>query len=361
MGISSRWLKGLALLCAMFLLANVSCDEAASGPDPRVAVIAELGEAFAQVRYDAFEARTAEMSAAVGALCTAASRSSADREQLLAAARAAWTASHKPWKETELIRFGPTIEYPLRLGPKLDDWPVDPTAVDGLVASGDPVGAADFATKGTSTRGLPVVEYLLWVGEGPLAGLDDPRRCGTLVGAAADVAANAVLLAESWRTEWRDRLAEPTGNTDDMYDSLQDVVAEWVNRLGFTVENIRDTKLGTPIGDKAGGKPQPGTVESAYSGRSLADAMDVLTGVGEVWARFKDFVPSAIATKTDELFESARAALGAVRNPLLSYLDDVDGSIRAAQTALQALQVAFQVDVSQALGVTVAFNDNDGD
>ena len=35
--------------------------------------------------------------------------------------------------------------------------------------------------------------------------------------------------------------------------------------------------------------------------------------------------------------------------------------IARAQEALLALQVAVQVDLAQALSVTIAFNDNDGD
>lgn len=336
------------------------------GTDERPAVIASLAEHVAGTRYGEFETRAAALASASAALCAAPS------EGTLSSAREAWWSAREPWKRAELILFGPVVEYPDRFGPKIDDWPVNADAVEELVAGEGTLDQDAFDGMGSATRGLPVVEYLLWErGEQTVDALSsDPRRCEVLAGAAADVSANAARLEEAWRTDWQARLSSPEAKADDDYDTVQDVLDEWVNRMGFTVENIRSTKLGGPLGDSSGGEPQPDAIESRYSGRSLTDARDALAGVRDAWTGdvggdnpgIVDLVDDAsFVTSTDTLFDEAEGRLAEVPETLEETVTLQPEIAARAQEALQALQVAIQVDLAQALGVTVAFNDNDGD
>lgn len=325
------------------------------GPDPRLDVLAHLSRDVVSQRYHELEERTEVLEGAAADVCL--------DPTVLDEAREAWWSSREPWKRTEIAKFGPTVEYPERLGPKLDDWPVDPIAVEDLVAADTPL---DFGALGTATRGLPVVEYLLHAGD-PEADLSgDPRRCEVLAGASADVHTNAALLARVWDADWADELSDPTRGGNDAYAKPQDILDEWVNRMAFTVENIRGTKLGVPNGDSSGGVPVLDALESRSSGRSLTDAHDALVGVRDVWdgldgPGIRTLVPAAKAERIDGLFDESAARLDAIPEPLEQTVQIEPEVVTRAQEALQALQVAIQVDLSQELGVTVTFNDNDGD
>ncbi|MCB9685033.1 MAG: imelysin family protein [Alphaproteobacteria bacterium] len=323
------------------------------GTDPRAEVIEGLA-ADTTARYEAFEARAATLDDAVAAMCAGTGS--------LEDAREAWQAAREPWKRAQIVAFGPVVTFPERYGPKLDDWPVDADAVEALVASDAPVSAADFAAMGTATRGLPVVEWLLY-GESP----EDARRCAVLAGAAGDVHATATALSQAWRDGWQERLGSPETRTDDDWDTVQDVIDEWVNRSVYTLADLRGLRLGKPLGDDTGGVPQPQLVESRPSGRSLRDARDVLQGVRATWEGdagpgLRSLVEDgALTDRVEGLFDGCDARLAEVPEPLETTVGEQPEIVARAQDALQALQITMQLEVVQALSVTLAFSDNDGD
>lgn len=359
--------RALAILAgvALSVLVLPSCGSE-RGPDRRPEVITALATDLAVGRYRALEAQAGALVTAAEAFCAAPSESGLD------ATRAAWWAARTPWKEAEIVNFGPVVEFPERLGPKLDAWPASVTAIETMLTSDEGLTPEDFAVKGALKRGLPVVEYLLHVeGDGTLAAFEsDPRRCAVLLGVARDVEVNAGALVLAWEQTWLARLTDPTVDTTDMWDTTQDVLDEWVNRMAFTVENIRADKLGRPLGDTSGGSPLPDTLESRYSARSLRDARDALAGVAAAFhgagpaqpgvAALLERDPALVAQVTQQLVD-ADSALAAVPEPLEASLTGAPEAIVAAQEALRALQVTLQTDVAQALDVTIAFNDNDGD
>jgi predicted lipoprotein len=337
------------------LLLSCSRDgtDTASAPPDRTEALSRLAGDFARTNYTEFALRAAELSDAAAVLCADPSSES------LTAAREAWWIARAPWKRNEIIQFGPVVEYPERLGPKLDDWPVSADAVEALII-GDTV--LDFTLMGTATRGLPVVEYLLWGREEETlpALRETPRRCAVLAGAAADVHSNAVLLSSAWQEDWMDALITPTDGGP--YRTQQAVLDEWVNRMAFSVENLRATRLGKPLGDRSGGEVQPDTIESRPSGRSLTDAADILVGVDGVWTLgVRGLVDDDLAAGVDALLATSAARLAAIPEPLEETIVLEPEVVVYTQDALQALQVALQVDLAQTLSVTITFNDNDGD
>ncbi|MCA9575353.1 MAG: imelysin family protein [Polyangiales bacterium] len=355
----------LVTLVASLALWAGSCGDT-SAPDRRPEVITALARDVAVGSYTELEVRSGTLLSEVEALCADPS------DDTLQAARTAWWDARTPWKEAEVVKFGPVVEFPERFGPKLDSWPASLTAITELLTSDEGLTLADFALKGAYKRGLPVVEYLLYAqGDDTLTWLAaDARRCEVLVGVTADVQANAGALRDAWLQLWQARLSDPTTDSADMWDTVQDVLDEWVNRMAFTVENIRSMKLGVPVGDTSGGVPMPENLESRYSGRSLRDARDALAGVARAWHGGDETQPGiaallerkpALVERVSQLFVAADAALASVPEPLEPSLTDDRASIAAAQEALRLLQVALQTDVAQALGVTVTFNDNDGD
>lgn len=333
----------------------------AADPEQQRAVLASIDENVVLRHYRDFTVATGGLVSAGSTFCATIDAPG------LEAFRTAWGTAHEPWKRAEIVRFGPSIEEPYRLQPKLDSWPANDNAVRTYLAGTGGFTQADFDGMGTATRGFPALEVLLWAdGEGTLAAFQaDPRRCGYALGLASDIGVLAGRMVDAWETDWNDRMVHPEDHPDDGYDTLQDVIDEWVNRMAFTVEDIRSTKLGKPVGDTSGGEPLPDTIESRYSGRSLRDARDALAGVRDVGEDgIFDLVPADradIVPKIGQRQSDAEAYLGEILEPLEVAIVSDRVAIGSAQDALLELQVLMQVDLAQALSVTLAFNDNDGD
>ena len=358
----------------MFVLALpllIGCNggtvDSAANPE-RLDLLSDLAQHVAVAGFQSVSDRAVLLAEAATVFCDAPT------EKTLDSVRSAWWNAREPWKQTEIIQFGPTVEYPLRLGPKMDDWPVNAEAVEELIEGDKDLDVEGFGAMGSATRGYPVLEYLLWAsGEDSLTILsDDGRRCEAVSGSAGDIAANAASLLEAWQTDWAARVSEPGAHEEDAYENAQDVLDEWVNRMAFTVENIRALKLGKPVGDDTGGEPQADMLESRFSARSLMDARDALAGVQAVWdggfegsvgAGIESLVAddSALVEDIDALLSTSATRLAEVPEPLEQTISLEPELVVRAQEALLALQVAIQVDLAQALGVTITFNDNDGD
>ena len=316
-------------------------------PDPRPEVVAALATDEAH-RYDAFASAAEELERASRVLCAAPDEAS------LAAVRDAWWEARAPWRRATVVGFGPVTELPERLGPKLDTWPVDEDAVETLVASDAPASAEDVRAMGVWTRGLPVVEWRAWAGD-PVV---DPRRCEVLVGETGAVRADAADLAAAWRDGFVERVP---------FEDPQDGVDAWVNRMAFTVADLRGLRLGRPVGDEDGGTPHPELVESRASGRSLADARDVLEGVRETWAGASGpgirvlVGDPVLAERVDTLLAGCAERLAIVPEPLERTVSQEPELVARAQEALATLQSTLQTDVAAQLAVTLTFSDDDGD
>lgn len=329
-------------------------DPATANPEPLEALSQHVADTYAL-----FADRTDRLERATASFCVALS------PETLAESQAAWWEAREPWKRSEIVNFGPVVEYPERLGPQIDDQPINERAIEDLVEETEPL---DFGAMGSATRGFPVLEYLLW-SDGSLEALaESPRRCQLLSGGAADLHGNAARLLDVWQRDWQAQVAGQDASEGVLWASPQEVVDEWVNRMAFTVENIRVTKLGKPAGDKAGGEPQPDTLESRLSARSLMDARDALQGVSDVWSGregqpgLSGLVGDAeLIARLSASLETASQRLAAVPETLEQTIQSQPEQVAQAQAPLQELQVLIQVELAQELNVTITFNDNDGD
>ncbi|MFT6146504.1 MAG: putative lipoprotein [Myxococcota bacterium] len=301
--------------------------------------------------YRSFEVHTADLAATSQGVCDDIT---AER---VAAIQDAWWASRGTYKRADMAGFGPVVEQPDRLGPLIDFWPARSVAVDELIASDAALDAEAFSTLGAATRGLPSIEYVLYQPDVVESWVNVPRNCTFVRAATEDVHASAVALVIAWNL-WEDRLVLPDG---EPYAAEQDVLNEWANRVAFAAEDIRLEKLAAPMG-MGGDDIRPDALESRYSRRSVQDAVDTLDGAHLVLLAVLPLADDPeLVSRAEQVYSLARARLLDISEPAETTMAIEPEIVERAQQAVQAYQVLVQVDIAQALSVTVVFNDNDGD
>jgi predicted lipoprotein len=356
-------------------LAVLGCAAAVSGcasqgqGDTRRTLLERWATDLIVPGYTEFEQRSEEVSTAVDALCAAPS------EATLAAARAAWEAARAPFKRAEVFAFGPYSRPEFRIGPKIDSWPARPEEVEEWIAGTEPVDPATLAELGVWHKGLPVLEYFLYSPESSAQSqLENARRCEYLRSTATELVNRAREMHLAWAPEGANFANELSGagRTSTAWRSLRDAFGEVVNRMGFTIENVRSDKLGRPLGEATGGTVLPDETESRFSGRAIRDILDNLAGIEVLF--FGDAsrgLPgvSSYALERGRNFDDpfraaldgARASLQAIDVPLGDAVSTEADRVREASARLNELQILIQTDVISGLGLSLSFNDNDGD
>ncbi|MBM76689.1 MAG: hypothetical protein CMK59_14880 [Proteobacteria bacterium] len=293
-------------------------------------------------------------------------------EQGLEQLRSSWWKARGYWKEIEVFKFGPYKDE-WRLGPKIDFWPVRVETIEELIAGDSDLTPESLYGYGASSKGFPVLDYLLYNEQALERMTTDDRYCQLSVSVSAELKTRVLEFTDEWDPQKGNYLAQLTeaGYATSSYPSLQHSLAEVVNRMGHTVENIRIDKLYTPMGVDIG-STQPDKLESPYSGRSFEDIVDNLRGIQKLYEGAQ--VSGALGLKDllqdgghdyDEAFlgqiQICVDSIEAYEEPLISVIETDQEALLSTSEKLRDLQSLIQTDIMGALSLWVSFNDTDGD
>jgi predicted lipoprotein len=326
---------------------------AACEPPPtydKTALVAHLADDVLAPEAAALGPALVALTSAVEAHCAAPTAGTED------SAKAAWRAARAPWKAIEMAPIGPWED--LRTQPLVDFWPVREVDVTTLLDSADPVDETSLGTRGSTVKGLPVVEFLLWTEPGESA-----RRCDYLVGLSRRAEADGQAFSEAW-VSYQPELAA-AGAGGERYTTAQLALSELLRSMVDGLVGLKVAKLNKPAGTDGSGI-HPDLVESRYSGESLPEIRANLEMVERLWAGegLRSFVVVQnpdLAPRFDAELAEALAAVEAVEGTLGEALvTDFDG-VEEARLAVDQAVRTFALEVVVAFGVTLTFTDNDGD
>ena len=382
----NRFVFTLLFLCCLLGIVNEACMSKSGssftpinwiidGSDLRKDVLASLASTVIIPRYQKLKESALVLQENVDALCTTPS------DMHLDTVRIQWNQVRDVWKSSEVVRFGPYVDLPLRVGPKIDFWPARPDKIEDLLKDSTPLDASLLDSLGTTVRGLPVSEYLLY---GP--NYEDllemgHRRCSFLLANSIDLVSNVDTLIQAWSSlEDIDGQGPSfgwefvnTGVEGSRFTDPHKAVNEVVSRMILTVEDIRVLKLGKPVGDSSGGKPLPDRLESPYAQRSIEDSVQALKGIypffygefnGVQGKGVVDLLRGEhpdIIDRFEQTYQAGLNSLLAIESPLAVAINDHREQVENAQDVLRELQVVLQIELAQVLNVNPGFNDNDGD
>lgn len=333
--------EALALLAAA-LLGGAAC----SRPKSRAEVVRTLTADLAKEDLDALLRVNAKLVESVerlvnapgGAELTAARESF--REALLAWETAACfpnlalTRSHAPLR----ARF----------------WPVREASVQKLLVGSDELSAARVNELGVDRKGLFALEWLLF----PAPGSDEPAPV-ELSGTPGERARALSLAYAQNVATCAERV--PRGQPEDSADANTRLI-EIVGHMSTTLGSIASGRLSHAF--EPGRAERSVVVRGLLSGTSISILQTLVAGTERVYRG-----PSGVglgtlvaeaAPEVDEhlraLFQAARVALTRAGEPGASPL-----VLASAQAGVRNLDVALEVELPSALGITLLFGGADAD
>ncbi len=368
------------LVVTGLLFFGLACDNAGENDGPerppesfdRAAMLENLGRNVILPGYLAFQTNVNALDAAVTVF--AADPTAANLE----AAQQALKLSRLQWQQVSMFQFGPAETVALR--GVLNTYPADIGQVDANITSGTYVLGS---IQNIAAGGFPAMDYLLhgealsadellaWYTTDALAG----ARLQYLVDNAAFVKANADFVANEW--------AEGGGNYLAMFLSAEkagtdvgSALGELVNAMVQHVERFtRDGKIGIPAGVRSAGVPRPRATEAFYGGYSLELARanllalhGLFRGTGPNTGQGVGLEENLVARGQEVLASDIIATivegiviLDTLSDPLTAQIEDDVNEVVTAFTKMQQLVVLLKVDMTSFLGITITFQDNDGD
>jgi hypothetical protein len=290
----------------------------------------------------------------------------------------AWRRAVAPLKRSEAFRLGPGI----LLVSAVDFWPTRPPLIEKVLGNPQPITEEFIELVGAAARGIAAIEYLLFDpdrGDTTIIaqfrdGLKGKRRCAYLLGIMKHLAQQAQLVENAWNPSGGNFVTELAlaGQGSTTYPTVHKAVSDVVNRLLAAVEKLHKDKLGKPLHGN-GKSPWPESVEAWRSGNSLTNVMENLQGLYAAYAGldgttdgpgFDDLLTalgSPLAARITQQIQAAIAAVQAIPPPLRKAVVAHPQAVAAAYDAIKELLILLKVDMTNVLGVTVDFSDNDGD
>jgi predicted lipoprotein len=278
----------------------------------------------------------------------------------LADAQDAWKAAVEAWSAVQLFNMGP-IDRDF-LHPSIDRVPPNIDGVEQAMHAGETISMATVNNFGSNKKGLPVLEYLLFVPD-----LSDQQRLDYTLATAEVLAQSASSLETAWRAYARDFVSAELDN-QNTNSSISMLVNEMVRQL----EYVMGFGLGRPLGltSESNGVPHPEDVLSPYAGYTEERLVQQLVTVQTVFdAGIDDYLDYLNLTPEGEqpLSERFKTEIAAAIVQT-QQLDDLAGmvvqdreSAEATYTAVREVAILARVEMTSQLGVLLTFSDADGD
>ena len=292
-----------------------------------------------------FARDSARLAPALQALCdTPADKADGALQQ----ARQRWLATLSSWERLSAVAIGPLIER--RSQRQIDFTPTRPRLIEKAVKSA-PTGPADMELIGTPAKGLPALEWLLWVQPVQPAS----PECRYAVQVAAEIGREAVALDEAY-----EQAAQRTQDSATASADLSELVNQWVGGL----ERLHWANMEKPVHvamtskrDIAPDFPRRSSGATANSWAAQWTALRALvTGNGPM-SMETVLRERGQAKVADALARAIRQADANMEGLTIGDMDD----ILAAAEELAALKRLTLKQVAPALGVSIGFSDADGD
>jgi uncharacterized protein len=365
-------------LCLLALVAFVAgCAGLPAASFDRGAVLANLTDRVILPAHTALLGKAAALDAA--ALELRAAPDAAHLETL----QQAWREAADAFARVEPFGF----EGAMILHNQISKWPANVDRVEEFIAGPEPqaLDAAFVESSGSTAKGLPVIEYLVFDpeagDEAVLARLTEGEQHARRVDYLVALAANLHRKADELHRLWASDGGNLAGRFRDAALSdgePQGPISMLSNELVGMVQHVVQEKIGKPLGKRTYGMAQPHEAEGWRSGHATALVRANIESVQRAFeggpaggdepglAEYLAYLDAQseaepLAPKISGQLAAALAALDALPASLERAVETNPAEVTAAYDAHYALLALLKIDMTNRLGVTITFNDSDGD
>jgi len=364
------FLISLSVLLVGLYSCNKKGDETPAPPEEktfdRAAMLVNIFDQAVLPSYEAFIPLAQDLATA------AASLSESPSQATLEAAQKAWKTAKLRWETTEVFDLGTVSD--LFLHNKIDKFPPKLAFLETNLDSDNTLDQSFVNNSGSTAKGFAALEYLLFRSETGGDILDqftsNPRQgqYRTYVKGLADDLVVQILAIqqeiEAERTDWISK----TG------DGISGSINELANAQVAILEEVISNKIHRPLGYDNDGIPEPESVESPYAAINFEAIKANLEGVEKSFRADEngpnifdllDFVQAQqndkISTTIQGAFANSYQLIDSFSNTLAESVINDKAAVEILSEEISKILVAIKVDMTNQLGLTIVFNDTDGD
>lgn len=283
-----------------------------------------------------------------------------------------WVKTLVIWKQIELYDIGDISDSFIYT--TVNYWPSNTDFINDFIETEPLINEAFINSKGASSKGFSAIEYLIFNESDPITinsfTVDAyyENRLKYLVSCIQNLHNQAQKIQQSWE----DYAPSFTTQLENGTDGSQN---EIINAMVALTEEIIIYKLGFPLGDNNAGRIDIDDLEAYRSETSLEIIKYNLMSLERCFTGefkqtpfrigFTDYLIQLgyedLSTTITTQFETCFDAIQNINGPLKQALVSNPENITTLQKEIKSLLVLIKVDMSNAIGSTITFNDNDGD
>jgi len=272
----------------------------------------------------------------------------------LATTRTAWKNTRTSWESCEGFLFGPVEDN--SYDPDMDDWPVDKTRLDSLLASSNPLTVSDITPLETTLKGFHAIEYIIFgVGGTSKAANITAREKVYLTSLAQSLYNTTTDLRNSWDPASGNFTAQVinAGKGSTYFSSRQAAFLDLVGSMSDICNEVANEKMQTPFA------AQDSTLdESSFSHNSTTDFTNNITGVlhaylSEYTSTGGHSLSELLAAKNASLnntllseMKAAIASFGTITIPYEQAIYTQKSQIKAVQVSINTLKTSLDNDLT---------------
>jgi len=268
------------------------------------------------------------------------------------------------WKKCELYDIGEIknsfIHY------TINSWPANTNFIENNIATTATINESYIASIGSSSKGIVGIEYLLFnsdEGTTISAFQYSSSRLDYLTACIAELNYNSNTILNQWLSYHNEFVTNIQGGISGSQNEI-------INNMVALLEEVIMSKLNNAVNQN-----DITEFEAFRSDFSLEMIKSNITAIHCCYTGDFRFTPNRIgfkkyltelgnaelAIEIDEKFNSVISKIDAMNPSLNSSLSNNVEEINELKTDIEALLFLIKIEMSQAIGSTITFNDNDGD
>jgi predicted lipoprotein len=287
-----------------------------------------------------------------------------------------WSACAQSWEYCTAFNLGAIFDS--YIYNKIEFRPTSQVFIEDYIATASLVDDALIESAGSSSKGLPAIEYLIFNELTDQVVIDSftvannlINRQNYLLSLGHNLESKTLEVLNLWEGGYQTTFVSSQGS------EIGSSIGLLANQMTTVLERILVKHLAKSLGKSTDGIGHPEEVEAPLSGQSLDFIKYNLESVYQAFCisdlsdktaldDYLDAVGAKYGNETlpDKIraqFDLCREALNAIPGPLKDAVVTDYQLVDAAYTEIRELLILFKVDVASQLSITITFNDNDGD